>query len=72
MKEKLTIKQLLEQNITDDVDVITVTVRVNPPKRYQYDSIASTIEDVGHMTVKDYEIEYDADEGLVYLDLEVG
>jgi hypothetical protein len=64
-----TIKELLEQDITDDVDVITVTVKVNPPKCYQYDSIASTIEDVGHMTVKDYEVDYDADESMVYLDI---
>ena len=64
-----TIKELLEQDITNEVDVITVTVKVKPPKRYQYDSIASAIEDVGHMTVKDYEIDYDADEGMVYLDI---
>lgn len=64
-----TIKELLEQDITDEVDVITVTVKVNPPKYYQYDSVASAIKDVGHMTVKDYDIDYDADEGMVYLDI---
>jgi hypothetical protein len=66
-----TIKELLEQDITDEVDVITVTVKVNPPKSYQYDSIASAVEDVGHMTAKDYEVDYDADEGTVYLDIVV-
>ena len=64
-----TIKELLEQDITDEVDVITVRVRTKHPKDYQYDSVASAIEDVGHMTIKDYEIEYDADEGMVYLDI---
>lgn len=66
-----TIKELLEQDITDEVDIITVSVRAKHPKDYQYDSIASAIEDVGHMTVEDYEIEYDADEGMVYLDIYV-
>ena len=64
-----TIKELLEQDITDEVDIITVRVRTKRPKDYQYGSIASAIEDVGHMTAKDYEIEYDADEGMVYLDI---
>lgn len=65
-----TIKELLEQDITDEVDVITVRVRTTThPTDYQYDSIVSAIEDVGHMIVKDYEIDYDADEGLVYLDI---
>lgn len=64
-----TIKELLEQDITDEVDVITVRVRTTHPKDYQYDSIASATEDVGHMTVKDYEIDYDADDGVVYLDI---
>ena len=66
-----TIKELLEQNITDEIDTITVKVGGKPSKSFQYDSIESAIADKGEMKVKDYEIEYDADEGMVYLDIYV-
>ena len=64
-----TVKELIATNIaTAEVDIITVN---NNGKLTQYDSVESLVYCEGDSIVTDYEIEYDSDEGLVYLDLEV-
>ena len=65
-----TVKELMATDIaTAEVDIITVA---NNGKLTQYDSVDSLVFCEGDSVVVDYEIEYDSDEGLVYLDLEVG
>ena len=65
-----TVRELMATDIaTAEVDIITVD---NNGKLTQYDSVESLIYCEGDSVVVDYEIEYDSDEGLVYLDLEVG
>ena len=65
-----TVKELMATTIaTAEVDIITVN---NNGKLTQYDSVDSLIYCEGDSIVVDYEVEYDSDEGLVYLDLEVG
>ena len=65
-----TVRELMATDIaTAEVDIITVN---NNGKLTQYDSADSLIYCEGDSVVVDYEIEYDSDEGLVYLDLEVG
>ena len=64
-----TVRELMTTDIaTAEVDIITVD---NNGKLTQYDSVESLIYCEGDSVVVDYEIEYDSDEGLVYLDLEV-
>ena len=65
-----TVKQLINDDLVfNQIDIITVS---NNGKRTQYDSVDSLVYCEGDSVVIDYEVEYDADEGLVYLDLEVG
>ena len=65
-----TVKELMATTIaTAEVDIITVA---NNGKLTQYDSVDSLVYCEGDSVVIDYEVEYDSDEGLVYLDLEVG
>ena len=65
-----TVKQLINDDLVfNQIDIITVN---NNGKLTQYDSAESLVYCEGDSVVIDYEIEYDADEGLVYLDLEVG
>ena len=65
-----TVKQLINDDLAlNQIDIITVN---NNGKLTQYDSVDSLAYCEGDSVVIDYEIEYDSDEGLVYLDLEVG
>lgn len=65
-----TVKQLINDDLMfNEIDIITVD---NNGKLTQYDSVDSLVHCEGDSVVVDYEIEYDSDEGLVYLDLEVG
>jgi hypothetical protein len=65
MKERLTIKELFETTLTDEgVDVITVHYKHTTEQCDNYGSI--THKDI---IVGDYEIDFDADEGMVYLDI---
>jgi hypothetical protein len=65
MKEKLTIKELFETTLNgQDINVITVHY---PFGKVQYDNGESIPFQA--VIVKDYEIDYDADEGMVYLDI---
>lgn len=62
-----TVRELMATDIaTAEVDIITVN---NNGKLTQYDSVDSLVYCEGDSVVIDYEIEYDADEGLVYLDI---
>jgi hypothetical protein len=65
MKEKLTIKELFETTLTDEnVDVITVHYKSTIEQCDNYESITHK-----NVIVNDYEIDFDTDEGMVYLDI---
>ena len=65
-----TVRQLINDDLVfNQIDIITVS---NNGKLTQYDSADSLVYCEGDSVVIDYEVEYDTDEGLVYLDLEVG
>jgi hypothetical protein len=62
-----TIKELINDDLSfNEIDVITVN---NDGKLTQYDSAESLVYHEGETVVIDYTIEYDADEGMVYLDI---
>ena len=62
-----TVKQLINDDLAlNQIDIITVN---NNGKLTQYDSVDSLAYCEGDSVVIDYEIEYDSDEGLVYLDI---
>jgi beta-glucanase (GH16 family) len=68
MKDRLTIKELFETTLNgQDIDVITVHY---PFGKVQYDNGESIPFQA--VIIEDYEIEYDADEGMVYVDIYVG
>jgi hypothetical protein len=65
MKERLTIKELFETTLNEqDIDVITVHY---PFDKVQYDNYESI--PFKAVIIEDYEIDFDADEGMVYLDI---
>ena len=65
MKEGLTIKELFETTLNgQDIDIITVHY---PFGKVQYDNGESIPFQA--VIIEDYEIEYDADEGMVYVDI---
>lgn len=65
MKEKLTIKELFETILNgQDIDVITVHYKSTTEQCDNYESITHK-----NVIVNDYEIYYDADEGMVYLEI---
>jgi hypothetical protein len=67
MKEELTIKELFDTTLNEqDIDVITIHY---PFGKAQYDNYES-IPFKG-LIIEDYEVDYDADESMVYLDIYV-
>lgn len=65
MKERLTIKELFETTLNgQDIDLITVHYKSTVEQCDNYESITHK-----NVIVNDFEIVYDADEGLVYLDI---
>ena len=65
MKERLTIKELFDNTLNgQDIDLITVHYKSTVEQCDNYESITHK-----NVIVGDYEIVYDADEGLVYLDI---
>ena len=65
MKEKLTIKQLFDNILTaDDIDVITVYSKSTVEQCDNYESITNK-----DAAVDNYEIDYDVDMCMVYLDI---
>jgi hypothetical protein len=65
MKEELTIKELFDTTFNEqNIDVITIHY---PFGKAQYDNYES-IPFKG-LIIEDYEVDYDADEGMVYLDI---
>lgn len=67
MKEKLTIEELFETILNEqEIDLITIHYPFGDAQYDNYESIPFKA-----IIIEDYEIVYDADEGLVYLDLEV-
>lgn len=64
-----TVKELINDDLSfNEIDIITVS---GNGRLVRYDSVDTLIYCEGGSIVVDYEIEYDSDEGLVYLDLEV-
>ena len=64
-----TVRELINDDLSfNEIDIITVN---NNGKLTQYDGVDSLLYCEGDSVVVDYEIEYDSDEGVVYLDLEV-
>lgn len=62
-----TVRELINDDLSfNEIDIITVN---NNGKLTQYDSVDSLLYCEGDSVVVDYEIEYDADEGIVYLDI---
>lgn len=65
MKDRLTIKELFETTLNgQDIDIITVHYKSTVEQCDNYESITHK-----NVIVDDYEIYYDADEGMVYLDI---
>lgn len=65
MKDRLTIKELFETTLNgQDIDIITVHYKSTTEQCDNYESITHK-----NVIVNDYEIDYDADEGIVYLDI---
>lgn len=65
MKETLTIKELFDTVLTaDDIDVITVYSKSTVEQCDNYESITNK-----DAIVDNYEIDYDTDMGMVYLDI---
>ena len=65
MKERLTIKGLFDTTLDgQDIDLITVHYKSTIEQCDNYESITHK-----NVIVNDFEIVYDADEGLVYLDI---
>jgi hypothetical protein len=65
MRTDYTIKELFENSLNgQDIDVITVHY---PFGKVQYDNYESL--PFKAVVVDDYEVEYDADEGMIYLDI---
>lgn len=66
MKEELTIKELFDTTLNgQEIDLITVHYKSTVEQYDNYESITHK-----NIIVNDFEIVYDADEGLVYLDIE--
>lgn len=65
MKDKLTIKELFETTLNgQDIDLITVHYKSTVEQCDNYESITHK-----NVIADDYEIYYDADEGIVYVDI---
>jgi hypothetical protein len=65
MNTKYTIKELFETTLNgQDIDVITVHYKSTTEQYDNYESITHK-----NVIVNDYEIDYDADESMVYLDI---
>lgn len=65
MNTKYTIKELFETTLNgQDIDLITVHYKSTIEQCDNYESITHK-----NVIVNDYEIDYDADEGMVYLDI---
>ena len=65
MKEKLTIKELFDTTLNgQDINLITVHYKSTVEQYDNYESITHK-----NVIVNDFEIVYDADEGMVYLDI---
>ena len=65
MNTKYTIKELFETTLNgQDIDLITVHYKSTIEQCDNYESITHK-----NIIVNDYEIDYDADEGMVYLDI---
>lgn len=66
MKERFTIKELFDTTLNgQEIDLITVHYKSTVEQYDNYESITHK-----NVIVNDFEIVYDADEGLVYLDIE--
>lgn len=65
MKERLTIKELFDTTLNEqDIDIITVYYKSTIEQCDNYESISHK-----NVIVDDYEVYYDADEGMVYLEI---
>jgi hypothetical protein len=65
MKEELTIKELFDTILNEqDIDVITIHYPFGKVQHDNYESIPFKA-----LIIEDYEIDYDADEGMVYVDI---
>ena len=65
MNTKYTIKELFETTLNgQDIDLITVHYKSTVEQCDNYESITHK-----NVIVNDYEIDYDTDEGMVYLDI---
>jgi hypothetical protein len=67
MRTDYTIKELFENSVNaNDVDIITIH---NGFMTQQCDSVDEIMDSLMDSQVKDYDIEFDSDEGVVYLDI---
>lgn len=65
---KTTVKDLLTKELNlKEIDIISIINKAHT--NLIFDSADHLINKLGHEIVTDYEIEYDSDEGLVYLDI---
>lgn len=65
MRTQYNVKEFFEtQVIKDDIDIIIIT---NDFMTQQCDSVDELLDIWADKKVKDYEIDYDSDEGIVYL-----
>jgi hypothetical protein len=65
METQYNVKEFFEtQVVKDEIDIITIT---NDFMTQQCDSVDELLDTWLDKKVKDYEIDYDSDEGMVYL-----
>lgn len=67
MRTQYNVKEFFDKQIVkDEIDIITIT---NDFMTQQCDSVDELLDIWMGKKVKDYEIDYDIDEGVVYLDI---
>ena len=67
MRTQYNVKEFFDKQIVkDEIDIITIT---NDFMTQQCDSVDELLDIWMCKKVKDYEIDYDTDEGVVYLDI---
>lgn len=65
MNTQYNVKEFFEtQVVKDEIDIITIT---NDFMTQQCDSVDELLDTWADKKIRDYEIDYDSDEGIVYL-----
>ena len=68
MNTKQTVKEFLDSTVNLS-EVTVITAKLGGSTTYQCDNVESLPEAVLNANLVDYELDFDSDEGAVYLDL---